>query len=127
MIRRLLRLIGIKPKRLLIGSAAANQLVRDEMAEQKDNGRVSRPVKHLIFPIRDRPPEPVSLAVDLLTERGLHVSDSQFGGGLIAEHRAVVASAQFDVLTDSLRHELDVIGYRYDGWECAIYKGGKPT
>lgn len=121
-----MRLTGRKPKIPLIGSAEANQLVRDEMAEQGDNARAERPIRHLVYPLRGSDIKPLNFAVDLLTAKGLHVSEAEFGGGLVGEHRAVVASAGFDQLTDALREELGLLGYKYDGWECPIYKGGRP-
>ncbi len=120
------RIVGKTPKIPLIGSAEANQLVRDEMAEQNDNARAPRPIRHLVYPLRGADIKPLNFAVDLLTAKGLHVSEAEFGGGLIAEHEAVVAAASFDHLTDALREELAELGYKYDGWECPIYKGGRP-
>lgn len=121
------RITGRKPVIPLIGSAEANQLVRDEMAEQNDNGRTARPVRHLVYPSRGAEIKPIRTVVDLLEGKGLLVSDSGFGGGLIAEHDAVIASAGFDILTNGLRDELGLLGYKYDGWECPIYKGGRPV
>lgn len=116
------KLVARFRKPLQLGSAAANKLVIHQISAQGDDGRAERHVRHFAYP-RGTEPRNRTDAVDLLTEAGLDVSDTQYRGGLLAEHYAAVADAEFDQLTDSLREELARLGWDYDGWECAVLKG----
>jgi len=110
-------------KPLLIGSAQANQLVLDQLAEQGDDGTQDRHVRHTTFPLRgvegvagrDR-------IVDLFARIGLDVSETQYRDGILGEHDAAVATEDFNELTDGLRIELAGMGWEYEGWECAVLK-----
>ena len=125
MVLSLLKSLFRRPQNtLLMGSPAANDLVRAKMAEQGDDGTRERKVSHFVYPVNAEKPAPRVHAVELLSELGFTVSDSNFRNGIIAEHEAIIAVEAFDTLTEGLRVELAEMGYEYDGWECVIYKEG---
>ena len=109
-------------KPLKLGSTKANQLVLAQIAEQGDDGTEERHVRHFAYPTRGTTAAGRDRAVDLLAEVGLGISDTQFRDGLLGEHYAAVANEEFNQLTDSLRDELERLGWEYDGWECAVLK-----
>lgn len=122
MILRLLKsFLGRFKKPLQLGSPAANKLVIAQIMEQGDDGTQERHVRHFAYP-HDASSTGMHAAVDLFSDAGLGASDTQFRGGVMGEHEAAPADAEFDQLTDTLRIEFAAIGWDYDGWECAVLK-----
>ncbi|SDW93085.1 ribonuclease E inhibitor RraB [Litoreibacter albidus] len=123
MIKDLLNSIVARFRRPLeLGSAKANQLVLDQIAEQGDDGTEDRHVRHFAYPKRGAQPAGRDRAVDLFAEAGLEVSDTQYHNGLMGEHHVPVATDEFNQLTNGLREEFARMGWEYDGWECAVLK-----
>ena len=123
MILRLLNSIVVRfRKPLELGSPQANKLVLAQIAEQGDDGTQERHVRHFAYPMRGASSAGRDLAIELLAEAGLDVSETQYRDGVLGEHYAAVANEEFDQLTDSLRDEFARIGWEYDGWECAVLK-----
>lgn len=123
MILRLLNSIAARfRKPLELGSPQANKLVLAQIAEQGDDGTEERHVRHFAYPLRGTHAANKHDAIELFAEAGLDVSDAQYRGGVMGEHYAAVADAEFDQLTDSLRDEFARMGWEYDGWECAVLK-----
>lgn len=123
MLRALLRrLLGGSRKPMIMGSPAANQLVRTEMLNSGDDGKTERLVRHLAQPKTQQSASQFEV-FEFLSSFDLVLSETGFQNGIIAEHRSEVASEAFDIFTSLLFDELDAMGWRYDGWECGIVKG----
>jgi hypothetical protein len=58
--------------------------------------------------------------LSLLFGRQLNTADQVEHGGLVAEHHAAVAGGKFDQLTLEVSTAMREIGWKYDGWECAV-------
>lgn len=122
-VRLLSSLISRFRKPLEIGSAQANLLVLEQIAEQGDDGLTERHVRHTAYPKRGAQiPAGRDRIVDLFAGVGLGVSETQYRNGILGEHEAAVATEDFNELTDGLRVELERMGWEYDGWECAVLK-----
>lgn len=119
-VQLLKKFLGRFRKPLLMGSPQANQLVIAQIAEQGDDGTQERHVRHFAYPVAGAKSADKHDAVDFFAQAGLDVSETQYRGGIMAEHYAAVATEEFDQLTDNLREEFTRMGWDYDGWECAV-------
>ena len=126
MIRAFLRrILGEPTTKLVLGSAAANDLVRARMKMRGDDGTEPRRVIHSAKPDQTRNFASQFEVFDFLSTFDLVLSETGFQNGIIFEHDTDVASESFDTFTSRMYDELDAMGWIYEGWEAAFVSNGE--
>ncbi len=116
------RVLGGSKRQLILGSAAANALVREEMAARGDDGLTPRRVKHQAKPDPSRNFASQYEVFDFLGSFDLVLSETGFQNRIEFEHETEVASEAFDTFTSTMFDELEAMGWIYEGWETAYIK-----
>lgn len=102
----------------------ANNAIRQQLASYGDDGRAVRHVIHFAYPTDKGDSASRSGMVADLAARGFDVRDAAADGGLVLEHHRPVAANDFDDFSADLEAWFSEHGWDYDGWECAVVKGG---
>lgn len=116
------RMLGARKPPMILGSAAANDLVRQEMAARGDDGSAVRRVQHSARPDHSRGFASQYEVFDFLSSFDLVLSETGFQNGIIFEHDTAVNTEAFDTFTNRMFDELDAMGWIYEGWESAFVK-----
>lgn len=108
-----------------VNQAIANDKVRAQLLKEGDDGSLERHVVHFAYPV-DGAEDALSKdeIKDILSAPGLAFSESEDSAGIVFEMHREVASASFDSMTQAFADNLRELGWRYDGWECAVVKPG---
>jgi hypothetical protein len=110
-------------KKPLTSRAAANDAVRDRLAEEGDDGRAVRHVLHYAYPTEKADMAARSGMIAELAGQGFDVRDAAVDNGVVLEHYRSVAGSDFDRISSDLETWFANRNWDYDGWECAIVKG----
>jgi hypothetical protein len=103
-----------------VGQGRGNDAVRRALQQAGDDGREPRHVLHYVYPDTNEDEMSKQRAEATLAEFGFSVKPAVEHGGLVAEHHAAVAGGKFDQLTLEVSTAMREIGWKYDGWECAV-------
>jgi len=102
----------------------ANDAVRQVLSEGGDDGTRVRHVIHFAYPLeRANAVSKVAVKDCILSYVDVTFTETLDSEGVVFEHYREVASAEFDTLTDTMKHALEDKGWTYDGWECALETG----
>ncbi|NNK77122.1 MAG: hypothetical protein HKP40_00275 [Litoreibacter sp.] len=104
------------------GTAASNTAVRLHLSRQGDLGLTSRMVAHYMYPDAGLSLGPRSHVADIFAGIDGALSDAHERNGFVFEQKCNLHPDTFDVFTESLRRDLMELGWKYDGWECAVIK-----
>ncbi len=109
-----------KPKKVLMGSTAANADVRKVLASHGDDGSEPRHVIHYAYPLGSSDPATRKKINAWLYAQNFKVKSAESRDGVIFENTQNVDDAIFDELTNSFISFFDELDWEYDGWECAV-------
>lgn len=109
-----------KKSRPLMGSPAANDAVRRQLAAHGDDGAAPRHVVHYAYPMTGNDLAGREAMAGALAARGFKVSTAASRSGFILEQTRAVLADDFDALTAELSGWFAERGWEYDGWECAV-------
>lgn len=104
--------------------SAANDAIRQNLASYGDDGRAVRHVLHYAYPTEKADNASRVGMIVQLGARGFEIKDAASKGGLILEHYRPVAANDFDKFSSDLEDWFNDRGWEYDGWECAVVRGG---
>lgn len=99
-----------------------NELIRQALWDEGDNGLVPRNVRHFAYPQSGDAVCSFKNVTDYLSIHNLKVTETFDNTGLMFEHESEVSSFEFDVFTYSLKTKLFEKGWVYDSWECLVVK-----
>ena len=105
---------------LLAWHKARSDMVRASLARAGDDGTAVRHVAHYAFPDDTGAPVGDDAFRTALAAHDFTIGLNVTGEGLVLEHHREIASADFDRLVAELIVLMGGIGWRYDGWECAV-------
>jgi hypothetical protein len=119
------RLLKKNPKPVM-GSPAANDAVRAQLASFGDDGAATRHVLHYAYPGAAANLDARLEMIRGLRADGFAVKDAAAANGLVLEHYRAVAPDDFDKVTAELSAWFAERGWEYDGWECAVAQTARP-
>lgn len=100
--------------------AEINDLVRKQLRKYGDDGTRPRHVIHFAYPAESSTPLSKADVKSSLADLAVTFTETEDSEGVVFEHEREVASADFDDLTTRLSERFAAMGWKYDGWECAV-------
>lgn len=115
----LFNLFRRKPKPL-VGSPAANDVLRERLAAYGDDGYRVRHILHYAYPEEEKDLLIRPALIRSLIANGYSVSDAAVAGGVVLQHHHSLAPEVFDIVTAELSAWFAARGWEYDGWESEV-------
>jgi hypothetical protein len=98
-----------------------NDIVRQALASEGDDGRAVREVMHWVRPLPGARRASEDAVAQYLAENGFQIVDTS-RDAVVFRHRVAVAGRAFDRTTEQLDAYMVPFGWFYDGWETEVVR-----